>query len=313
MRSAALLAALASILLLPGRAAAGACAPEQVAAIEQALRDAPLSYEVKPPEKVCGRQQAMAIRRVLAACQPAPAQAVLYLGAGRCLQQAGYNGEAIAAYRHYIEGGDPAVTPERAEERRDRVRRWLKELGEPEPPTAALLLRSDLQGPTVRYLEGYPNGVVVGQGTTRIPQPPGARRLSLNLKGFERVELPVELYDGEAAHAEVEWQKHLSPRYGFLRGRWDDFRKSGLTPAGYVDRRQRPLTVALSLLVAGAGAALIGVCAANTGDACDATWKQGLAYGFGVVLGLSGILGAVAGFASPLERLPSPELPVTSP
>ncbi len=293
------------------------CSPAQVEAIEAALREAPMSAEVPEDapagaapvkERRCGLSQGQSVRKVLASCKPAATQAVVYLGAGRCVQQAGYGQEAARAFRAYLATGDPSVSPERGKERRDRVRRWLKELGDEAPPSSLLVLGSNLRGPLVTHLQDYPDGVTLEKGDNRIGQPPGPRRLSLALPGFDRVELKVDLIDGETSRAEVDWRQHLSPRYLRLLGSWDDFAKSNLTPSGFYARKQRPITIVLSMLLAGAGAALIGVCAANVNDACDSAWKEGLAYGFGATLALSGLLGTLTTLATPLEAMPQPGL-----
>ena len=176
------------------------------------------------------------------------------------------------------------------------------------PPSALLLLGSNLRGPLVTHLENYPDGLTLEKGDNRIGQPPGPRRLSLSLPGFDRVEVKVDLIDGETIQAQVDWRKHLSSRYLRLLGNWDDFAGSNLTPAGYYAGKQRPITVVLSLLLAAGGGALIGVCAANVNASCDSTWKEGLAYGFGATLAISGLLGTLTTLATPLESMPQPGL-----
>lgn len=308
MRSAALrVGMLCGLCLCGGRALA--CSPAQVAELEAALQAAP----AVGGEHRCEGPQARRALALLNACRPTPAQAVVYLGAGRCFQQAGLSRDAARAYRAYLAGDDTAVSAERAAERRQRAGRWLRELGEPDPPTATLVLHSNLRGARVDHLGGRPETLLLDRGDNRLPQPPGARRLSLSLRGFERVDLDVDLHDGETTRAEVDWRAHLQPRYAGLLGRWDDYERRNLTPAGYMDRRQRPVSAVLGLLVAGAGAALLAVCATNANGACDAGWQQGLAYGFGSLFALSGTVGLVGSLAAPYEALPAPSPSLSRP
>lgn len=302
-----------------------ACPPEEARRIEDALRSAPLVSEPPPnrpdapsaPERTCALPQAEIIRAVLGRCQPRPDQSVLLLGAGRCLQQAGFRQEAAATYRKLLAAlpADRTVSPERARDRRDRVRRWMIEMGEEAPPTASLILRSNVSGAQVRHLAGYPEDqtVVLGGGDTRIGQPPGERRLSLSLQGFSRVELPVDLVDGAETRGEVDWRRHVQPKYSFLLQSWDDWVKSGLTPSGYADSKRRPIAVAVSVLGLAAGAVLIGVCAGNAGDVCDAQWKQGVTYGAGALLGGAGLVGLFSSLGGRSERRLPPTLPTLPP
>lgn len=279
------------------------CSTADLAVVQAALR--PAAGAAAP---MCAAAEVAQIIGVLRRCNPAPAEAVVHLGAGRCLQQAGLRQEAIRQYEAYLASGDPSVSRARAAERRERVRIWLKELGQPDPGTAPLVVSSNLRGALVRHLEGYPDGLTLDAGDNRLMQPPGSRTLSLSLKGFERVDLPVDLLDDVEARVSVDWREHLSPRYAALRIRWDDFQRSGLTPAGYVEKKQKPLSVIGSLLLAAGGAGLIAVCAVNVNGACDADWQKGLAYSFGALFAIGGTVGALGSLFKPVEPLPPPGL-----
>ncbi|MCS6912416.1 MAG: hypothetical protein RMK29_14055 [Myxococcales bacterium] len=305
-------------LLVGAQLAAGPlCTPAEVAAVEQALATAPTrpDPEADPgreplPERRCGPAEARTVRQVLSRCRPAPAQAVLLMGGGRCLMQAGFQHEAAQLLRRFLHllPQDPTVSPERARDRRDRVRRWLMQLGQEAPDTAILQLRSNLDGVQVRHLEHFPEGVILGAGETRLAQPPGPRVLSLTAPGFHRVELPVDLVDGEQTRAEVDWRLHLQPRYAVLLRSWDDFVRSGLTPAAYLARGRRPWGIAAGAVLVGAGAVLVGLCAAGAAGACNEPWKQGVAYSAAALLGGGGLLGLLSALAAPLERRPPPSL-----
>lgn len=283
-------------------------APEQpVETGPRAVPELPLPPVEEPArmERTCGALEAQRAAAVLDTCEPAPAQAVLLLGVGRCLQQAQRGAEAARRYRDYLQRTD-AVSPERAAERRARVVRWLAELGEPPPETATLVFTSNLRGAVLRELAGYSQGLVVDRGESRIPQPPGPRRVRVLAPGFESLVLPVELQDAREARAAVDFRPLLLPAHRALLARWDDFAASGLTPEGYEARRRRPLSVGLSLIALAGGAALIGVCAANVNDACDAGWKQGVAYGAGSLLGLAGVIGVIGALLVAPQAMPPP-------
>lgn len=254
-------------------------------------------------ERRCGPLEAQRATALLAQCRPAPEQAVLFIGIGRCQQDGGMRPEAIRSYEHYLGMVDSAGR-ERVVERRARVQRWLEAMGEAPATTSLLVVESNLRGVSVRELAGYPDGFILNEGQNKIPQPPGARQVLLSLPGFERVDVNLQLRDQEPLRIAVDWRRHLSPRYRGLLAQWDEFVKSGLTPEGFQLRRQRPLSVLVGLLVMGGGGALIGVCAADINGACDAGWKQGLAYGFGVTLGVSGLVSLLGALLAPLPRLP---------
>lgn len=216
--------------------------------------------------------------------------------------------EAIQSYQSYLKGDDSAGR-ERVGERRARVQRWLEELGEPSVATSLLEINSNLRGVMVRELAGYPDGYILNQGRNQIPQPPGARQVQLGVPGFDRVDMNLLLRDREPLRIEVDWRRHLLPRYRGVLTQWDEFVKSGLTPEGFQMRRQRPLSALVGLMVMGGGSALIGVCAADVNGACDAGWKQGLAYSFGVTLAVSGLISMVGVLLAPLPRLPQGGVP----
>jgi hypothetical protein len=294
-----------------GWAWAAPCQQAQIAAIEEALQQAP--REEEEGERRCTLAQAQAVRQVLRACEVQPAQAVVHLGAGRCLYAGGLLAEAAASYRAYLRLSprDRSVSIERTRERRQRVRRWLDELGESAPGGATLVLRSNLSGVVVRPLPlsgavQPEDGVVVGAGESRLDLEPGSRRLRLFVPGFNVVDMAVDLLDGEETRVEVDWRRHIQARHAHLIGRWEDLKRSGLSPAGFEDRRRRPLAGVIAALLLGGGAALVGVCAANVGGACDASWKQGVAYSAGIGLGVVGLAGGLAALISPVERLPAP-------
>lgn len=298
------------VAAVPSRAAP--CQQAQIDAIEEALQQAPKDEE---GEQRCALAQAQAVRQVLRACEVGPAQAVVHLGAGRCLQAAGLLAEAASSYRAYLRLSprDRTVSSERTRERRQRVRRWLEGLGESAPGGATLVLRSNLSGVVVRPLplsgaDRPEDGTVVGAGESRLDLEPGSRRVRLFVPGFNVVDMAVDLLDGEETRVEVDWRRHLQARHAHLLGRWEDLRRSGLSPAGFEDRRRRPLAGVIGALLLGGGAALVGVCAANTGGACDASWKQGVAYSAGIGLAVVGLAGGLAALVSPVERLPAPTI-----
>lgn len=298
-------------------AAQAPCTPAQADAITAVLRAAPEQPAPETPridpslprpeatqERRCGPREAREAQRLFA-CTPTPEQAVLYMGVGRCLQQAGQGTQAAAAYRAYLMAED-AASEDRREDRRARVRAWLAELDEPPVATAQVIFESNLRGPLARELAGHPDGLVLDAGETRVPQPPGPRTVRVLAPGFAPRAVPLDLPDRGEARVKLDFRELLLPQHRALLGRWDDFAQSGLTPEGYEARRRRPLGVALGLLLTAGGGAVIGICAAGVGGACDAGWKQGLAYTAGGLFVVSGLISTLGTLLAPPQAMPQP-------
>lgn len=348
MQSLRLLFCLAVVLWPQLGMARPECGRSQIRALLAALERVPKLNFVQGglAERICRVTESQELNAILQECALPSKVAGLYLEAGRCWQLGGFLPEvAKAFYERYRrnETSDGYADPDvRAQgERTDLAASWIREIekaGNPKPgdPTALLVLRSNLSGVLVSHIPGYPSGLVIDRGETRIRLPADSAEsllLEFTAQGFTTQFETVKLLPRTESIATVDFRSGLGPQSVgklsaslsiralgltegldkepglYLSNYWEDYSWRRLTPHSYV--RSKPLIrfalLLLDLAVIGGGSTLVGTCAANVRDMCQSNGTRAFVNFVGMTAGTLGLIDLVMNLMPP-QRLPVPGL-----